>query len=62
MKTFLITYHSPKEYRGTYQVKATDSDVAYNKVQDYLKEKFGDTKDSYSAIIEVEGGKIIKIK
>ena len=59
MRTFIVNYNFPEEYKGTYQVTVEDSLTAGidagNKVRKYLAEKFGEVKDSSSTIIEVYG-------
>lgn len=66
MRTFIVNYNWPLEYKGTYQVTVEDSLTANidaaDKVHKYLIEKFGEVKDSSSsAIIEVYDGTIHKI-
>ena len=59
MRTFIVNYNFPEEYKGTYQVTVEDSLTAgmeaAKKVHKYLAEKFGEVKDSSSTIIEVYG-------
>ncbi len=59
MRTFIVNYNWPLEYKGTYQVTVEDSVTAGidagNKVRKYLEEKFGEVKDSSSTVIEVYG-------
>lgn len=66
MRTFIVNYNWPLEYKGTYQVTVEDSLTANidaaDKVHKYLIEKFGEVKDSSSStIIEVYDGTIHKI-
>lgn len=65
MRTFIVNYSFPKEYRGTYQVTVEDSLTAGidagNKVHEYLEKKYGKVKDSSSTVIEVYDNKIQKI-
>lgn len=60
MRTFIVNYNWPLEYKGTYQVTVEDSLTANidaaDKVHKYLVEKFGEVKDSSSStIVEVYG-------
>lgn len=59
MRTFIVNYNWPLEYKGTYQVTVEDSVTAgmeaAKKVRNYLVEKFGEVKDSSSTIVEVYG-------
>ncbi len=60
MRTFIVNYNWPLEYKGTYQVTVEDSLTAsidaMDKVRKYLVEKFGEVKDSSSStIVEVYG-------
>lgn len=59
MRTFIINYNFPEEYKGTYQVTVEDSLTAgmeaAKKVHNYLVEKFGEVKNSDSTVIEVYG-------
>ena len=63
MRTFIVNYSAPKEYRGTYRVSVEDGLMAginaSEKVQKYLQEKYGKVKDSASTVIEVYGGDIV---
>lgn len=59
MRTFIVNYNWPLEYKGTYQVTVEDGPTASidagNKVHKYLVEKFGEVKDSSSTVVEVYG-------
>ena len=59
MRTFIVNYNWPLEYKGTYQVTVEDSVTAgmeaAKKVHNYLVKKFGEVKDSNSTVIEVYG-------
>jgi len=58
MKHYIITYHYPESYRGTYLIQGKDGIDAGNKLQNFLKETKGDTKDSYCVVHEVVGSQI----
>ena len=60
-RTFIITYYNPLRYKGTYIVKGRDSFEASDKVKKYLIENFGETKDSYCVVSEVEDNKLIYV-
>lgn len=60
-RTFIITYYYPLRYKGTYVAKGKDSFEASDKVKKYLVEKFGNTKDSYCVVSEVEENKLIYV-
>jgi hypothetical protein len=60
-RTFIVTYHYPLRYKGTYIVKGRDSFEASDKVKKYLIKNFGETKDSYCVVSEVEDNKLIYV-
>lgn len=60
-KTFIITYTWPLRYQGTYVVKAKDGFEAGDKVKKYLCDKYGDTKDSYSVVMNVIDNQLIYV-
>ena len=58
MKTYLVNYNFPVQYRGSYLVNAVDGFEAGRKITAYLKETYGPTDSSNSEIIEIVGGTI----
>ena len=60
-RTFIVTYYNPLRYKGTYIVKGKDSFEASDKVKKYLIENFGETKNSYCVVSEVEDNKLIYV-
>lgn len=58
MKTYFINYSFPKEYKGSYIVKGEDGIDASEKLNAYLKSKYGEFKDSYCQVTEVENGQL----
>lgn len=65
MRTFIVNYSSPKEWKGTYQVRVEDSSTASinasDKVRKYLEDKYGKVKDSNCTVLEVYDNKIQKV-
>ena len=59
MRSYIITYSYPQKYRGTYLINANDGMEASHKLSQHLKETYGDTDNSHSIVLEVEGGRII---
>ena len=55
MRSYIITYSYPQKYRGTYLINANDGMEASHKLSQYLKETYGDTDNSHSIVLEVEG-------
>jgi len=58
MNHYIITYSYPEKYRGTYHIEGKDGLDASDKLQKYLRETRGDTKDSHSIVLEVVGNTI----
>ena len=58
MKTYLINYNFPVQYRGSYLVNAIDGFEASRKITAYLKETYGPANSSNSEITEIVGGTI----
>lgn len=58
MKTYLVTYHWPIKYRGSYLAYGNDSIEASNSVSSWLKETYGPTDDANSIVTEVIGNNI----
>ena len=58
MKTYLINYNFPVQYRGSYLVNAIDGFEASRKITAYLKETYGPTDSPNSEITEIVGGTI----
>jgi hypothetical protein len=65
MRTFIVNYSSPKEWKGTYQVRVEDGPMANikasQKVHQYLEDKYGKVKDSNCTVLEVYDNKIQKV-
>jgi len=58
MKTYLINYNFPVQYRGSYLVNAIDGFEASRKIEFYLKGTYGPTDSSNSEMTEIVGGTI----
>lgn len=58
MRHYIITYSYPEKYRGTYHIEGEDGIDASNKLQKYLIETRGETKNSHSIVVEVVGNTI----
>jgi hypothetical protein len=53
MKKYIITYHSPLRYKGTYLVEGEDGIAASKKLQNHLEQKYGYEDNSNSTVMEV---------
>lgn len=58
MKNYIITYSYPDEYKGTYLIQGKDGLDASDRLENYLRETYGEVKDSHSICVEVEGSVI----
>ena len=61
MNKYIIVYHSPIEYKGTYIVSAENGIEAGNKVSNYLGKKYGKISNSSSVVVDVYNNELIKI-
>lgn len=61
MKKYIITYHSPLRYKGTYLVEGEDGIAASKKLQEHLEQKYGYVENCNSTVIEVYDNNIILI-
>ena len=61
MRSYIITYHLPLRYQGTYLVTGKDVIEASKKCREYLVEKYGYVDNQNSTVVEVYENQIINI-
>ena len=61
MRSYIITYHHPLRYQGTYLVTGKDGIEASAKCRKYLEEKWGYEDNQNSTIVEVYDNQIINL-
>lgn len=57
-KTFIITYHYPIEFKGTYVVRAEDGMYASKKLEEYLRKTYGEFVNASSTVMEMVNGEL----
>lgn len=60
-RTFIITYHFPLRFQGTYLVKGKDGTDASNKCRKFLEDKYGHYNNQSSIVLEVYDNNLIVI-